>query len=151
MLIIGLGNPDRGDDAAGLLVARGLMEHGIEAIQHRGGTLDLIEIWQTADCALIVDAVLSGADPGTLHIWDARTAELRNDVFRSSTHALGLADAIELARALDRLPKNLTIYGIEAAHFVVGTLPSSQVLAGIERAFEYIASRPASSLENLSL
>ena len=151
MLIIGLGNPDRGDDAAGLLVARGLMEHGIDAIQHRGGTLDLIEIWQSADCALIVDAVLSGAD---LAHSTSGTHGLLNcgmTYFGSSTHALGLADAIELARALDRLPKNLTIYGIEAAHFVVGTPPPSQVLAGIERAFEYIASRPASSLENLSL
>jgi len=73
-------------------------------------------------------------------MWDARTAELRNDVFRSSTHAFGRADAIELARALDRLPEKLSIYGIEAAHFVVGTPPSVQVLAGVERAVQHIAS-----------
>jgi hydrogenase maturation protease len=140
MLIIGLGNPDRGDDAAGILVACRLAEWGIEAIQHRGGTLDLIEIWGTADQAVIVDAVSSGAAPGTLHIWEARIAELRNNGLRSSTHAFDLADAIELARVLDRLPKKLMIYGIEAAQFVVGTPPSSQVLAGVERAVEHISS-----------
>lgn len=72
MLIIGLGNPDRGDDVAGILVARGLAERGIETVQHRGGTLDLIEIWDAASCAVVVDAVLSSAaPPGTVHIWDA--------------------------------------------------------------------------------
>jgi len=146
MLIIGLGNPDRGDDSAGLLVARRLVERGVEAIEHLGGTLDLIDILDTTDCALIVDAVVSGGAPGTLHTWDGASAALRNDVFRSSTHALGLADVIQLARALDRLPKELTIYGIEAAHFVVGTPPSPQVLAGVERTVEHIASRLASSV-----
>jgi hydrogenase maturation protease len=140
MLIIGLGNPDRGDDAAGILVARRLAERGIETVQHRGGTLDLIEIWETVGCAVVVDAVLSGAAPGTVHIWDALIPELRNDMFRSSTHALGLADAVHLARALDRLPKKLTIYGIEAAHFIAGTPPSPEVLAGVERTVEHIAS-----------
>jgi hydrogenase maturation protease len=144
MLIIGLGNPDRGDDAAGILVARRLAERGIETVQHRGGTLDLIEIWDRVPCAVAVDAVLSGADPGTLHIWDALTSELRNDVFRSSTHAFELTDAVHLARALDRLPEKLTIYGIEAAQFVPGTPPSSQVLAGVEYAVEHIASHLAS-------
>ncbi|HTU47701.1 MAG TPA: hydrogenase maturation protease [Bryobacteraceae bacterium] len=145
MLIIGLGNPDRGDDAAGLLVARRLVERGIQAIEHVGGTLDLIEILRTADCALVVDAVVSGAVPGTLHMWDAQRADLRSRVFRSSTHALNLADAIELARVLHRLPNQLTVYGIEAAHFVVGTPPSAQVLVGVERTVEHILSHMASS------
>jgi hydrogenase maturation protease len=144
MLIIGLGNPERGDDAAGMLVACRLAERGIETLQHRGCTLDLIEIWATVDCVVVVDAVLSGAAPGTLHIWDAPTPELRNDVFRSSTHAFGLADAVHLARALDRLPKRLTIYGIEAEQFVAGTPPSRQVLAAVECAIEHIASHLAS-------
>lgn len=145
-LIIGLGNLDRGDDAAGILVARGLADRGIEAIGHTGGTLDLMEIWENAGEVIIVDAVLSGAPVGTMHKWDARTIELPNDALRSSTHALGLTDAIELARALDRLPAKVTIYGIEAARFVAGTPPSPGVLAGIERAVEQIALHVASSI-----
>lgn len=146
MLIIGLGNPDRADDAAGVLVARRLAKRGVEAIQHRGGTLDLIEIWQTADCVVIVDAVVSGARAGTLHIWDGHIARLRNEVFCSSTHVFGLADAIELARVLDRLPEKLTVYGIEAGQFATGMPPSRQVLAGVKHAVEHIASHFAPSL-----
>lgn len=145
MLIIGLGNPDRGDDAAGILVARLLSERGIEAIQHRGAILDLLDMWETASCTVIVDAVVSSGVPGTVHIWDVLVDELRETMFCSSTHAFGLVDAIELARALNRLPRRLTIYGIEAAQFVAGAPPSVEVLAGVERAVEQIVSRLASN------
>jgi hydrogenase maturation protease len=151
MLIIGLGNPDRGDDAAGILVACRLVERGIAAIEHRGDPLDLIQMWQNADCAVIVDAVISGATPGTVHVWEAHITDLRDKMFRSSTHVFGLADAIELARTLGSLPKKLTIYGIEAAHFLTGAPPSPQVLTGIEHAVEQIASRLAPRATRSSL
>ena len=44
---------------------------------------------------------------------DARTSRLPMGQFRCSTHALGVAEAIELARALDRLPRKLIVFGIE--------------------------------------
>jgi hydrogenase maturation protease len=140
MLIIGLGNPDRGDDAAGILVAGGLAERGIDAIQHCGGVLNLIEMWEEHRGVIVVDAVFSGAAAGTAHVWDARIAKLPTHVFRSSTHNFDLTDVIELARALDRLPEMLTIFGIEAAQFVPGTRPSPQVLTAVARVVEHIAS-----------
>ncbi|MGA8805322.1 MAG: hypothetical protein WB866_11580, partial [Solirubrobacterales bacterium] len=42
------------------------------------------------------------------------------ELFRSSTHALGVADAVELARELDRLPARLAVYGIEGENFEAG-------------------------------
>jgi hydrogenase maturation protease len=39
---------------------------------------------------------------------------------RSSTHAFGVCDAIELARALGRLPERLEVYAIEGTDFAVG-------------------------------
>jgi hydrogenase maturation protease len=93
-----------------------------------------------------VDAVVSGARAGTLHIWDGCHARLRNEVFCSSTHAFGLADAIELARVLDRLPNKLTVYGIEATQFATGMPPSRPVLAGVKQAVEHIASHLSPSL-----
>lgn len=141
MLIIGIGNSDCGDDAAGILVARRLAERGVEAVQHPSGTLDLIDLWDTAENVVIADAVVSGAAPGEVQIWDICTTSLQNGVFRSCTHEFGLADSIELARALNRLPKTLMIYGIEAATFLPGTSPCSQVLAGVDRAVNEIYSR----------
>ena len=141
MLVIGLGNPDRGDDAAGILVARGLAAYGVKAVESPGGMLDLLEIWANNDKVVAVDAVYSNAAPGTIYVWDAQAAPLPCHVFRSSTHSFGLADAIELARALDRLPNSLTVFGIEAAQFAVGTPPSSPVLLAVSSLIEQIASR----------
>jgi hydrogenase maturation protease len=51
-----------------------------------------------------------------------------------STHGLGLAEAVELGRTLDRLPRSLVIFGIEAASFPVGGWPSAAVRAGARTA-----------------
>jgi len=138
MLVVGLGNSDRGDDAAGLLVAQRLSACGIEALQHTGSMTDLLDIWQNAEQVLIVDAIASGGVPGTVHVWNARTTEFATEIFRSSTHAFGLADLLKLATTLERLPVKVTIYGIEGSQFLFGTPPSVQVLAGVQRTIEEI-------------
>lgn len=142
-LIIGCGNPDRGDDAAGLLVARRLRAMGVDAQEQSGEALALMESWRTAgeddQEVILVDAVVTGAAPGTITIWDARTAPVVGDFFRCSTHAFGVAEAVKLARILDLLPPNLLIYGIEAKRFDVGSEPTAEVLAAVEQVAGRIA------------
>ena len=139
MLIIGLGNPDRGDDAAGILVARRLRERGLNAIEHTAATLNLVDIWASSDHVIVVDAVVSGAVSGSVQVWDPWQDSLKSTVFRASTHEFGLADTIELARALDRLPYWIRIYGIEATQFEPGTQPSQAVVSAAARVAEEIA------------
>ena len=139
MLIIGLGNPDRGDDAAGILVARRLRERGLNAIEHTGATLNLVEMWAAIDHVIVVDAVVSGAASGAVQVWNPRQDSLQNTLFRASTHEFGLADTIELARALDRLPSWIRIYGIEATQFEAGTQPSQAVVSAAARVADEIA------------
>lgn len=138
MLIIGLGNVDRGDDAAGVLVAHRLSERGITAEAYTGSTLGLIDIWCNAKSVVVIDTVLSGAIVGDVHMWTVANTALSNEVFRSSTHEFGLADTIELARTLNRLPPDLTIVGIEGRHFEPGNSPSPGVLSGVEKAVAMI-------------
>jgi hydrogenase maturation protease len=138
-LVIGCGNADRGDDAAGLLVAGRLQSLGIDAREHAGDGLALLESWSQAESVIIVDAVISGASEGAISVWDARTAPVARDVFRASSHAFGVAEAVELGRALGRLPPSLTIYGIEARQFELGSPPSLEVLAAVEEVASRIA------------
>lgn len=114
-LIIGCGNPDRGDDAVGLLVARQLREAGLDAREHTGDMLLLIDLWSGYDDVIIVDAMVSGAPAGSIAIFDPQTGQLPTQQLHSSTHQFGLAEVVELARTLDRLPPKLTIYGIEVS------------------------------------
>ena len=110
-IVIGYGNPHRGDDAAGPLVARAV--RGVEV--HADG-VQLIHAWAGATRAIVVDAVVSGSPPGTVFHWTADTlpGAVAHPV---SSHGLGLAQAIALADQLDLLPDTLEIIGIEASHF----------------------------------
>jgi hydrogenase maturation protease len=126
-LVVGVGNAARGDDAAGLLAARAL--GGIEL---EGDPSALIELLDGAEEAIVIDAVRSGAPPGTVRRIDAGEQPLPADVRSSaSTHLVSLAEAIELARALGRLPPRLTVYGIEGERFDTGAPVSEPVTAAI--------------------
>ena len=140
-LVIGCGNADRGDDAAGLLVARRLREMGVEAQEQSGEALALMESWRGAGEdveVVLIDAVVTGAPVGTITVWDAREAPVIGDFLRCSTHAFGVAEAIQLARVVDLLPPRMLIYGIDAGRFDFGAPPSVEVAWAIEEVAERI-------------
>jgi hydrogenase maturation protease len=123
LALIGIGNRFRRDDGAGLEVARRLrLAHppGVRFFEQEGEPASLIETWSEVEEALVVDAVSSGSPPGTVHRFDASTQPLPAKLFRASTHAMGLSDAIELGRELNRLPGRLVVYGIEGESFEAG-------------------------------
>jgi hypothetical protein len=62
---------------------------------------------------VIVDAVTSGAAPGTVHRFEPRDGALPSDLRFASTHAFSIADALELARALGRAPQRVVVFGVE--------------------------------------
>jgi hydrogenase maturation protease len=134
--LIGIGNRFRRDDAAGLEVVRRLrLAHppGVELIEQEGEPASLIDAWSRADEALVVDGVSSGSVPGTIHRFDVTDAPLPAEVFNPSTHAMGLPEAVELARELDRLPGRLVVYGIEGESFEAGEGLSESVQKTVAR------------------
>ena len=131
MRIICCGNRNRGDDAAGLLVYDRVRELGIEAELSIAQPLELIETWKDADDVIVIDAVVTGAAPGTIHHWDGNAAHFPA-IRSTSTHGFGIAEAIQLARRIGHLPKNLHVYGIEARQFDVGSEPSPPVREAAE-------------------
>jgi len=129
-VFIGVGNPFRSDDGAGIAVVRrlrGEVPPRVRIQEESGDGTELLEAWKDADCVILVDAVLSGAPPGTIHRLDARTEKLPTWFSHSSTHAFGVAEAIELARAMGDLPARLIVYGIEGLDFSAGTELSPEV------------------------
>lgn len=146
MRIIGIGNPDRSDDAAGLLVARRLWELGVEAQEFTGDPLELIDAWLGPREVILIDTVVTGAAPGTITVWDAGKSPLPPDRFCCSTHAFGLAEAVEIARGLGPLPEQLLIYGIEGANFEIGGSVSPEVGAAVEWVAQEIAGSHVSPL-----
>jgi hydrogenase maturation protease len=145
-VVVCVGNSLRGDDAAGLAVAarlRGRLPAGVALVECEQEPTRLLDAWAGAGAAVVVDACASGAPPGTVHRFDASSEPLPARVFRSSTHAFGVGDAIELARALRRLPAHVVVYGIEGAGFESGSAISPAVEAAVERAAEAIEAEEA--------
>jgi len=140
-VVVGVGNPYRGDDGAGLAVAerlRGRLPDGVELAECADEPTRLLDAWDGADAALVVDAVASGGEPGTVHRFDASAEPIPARVFRSSTHAFGIAEAIELSRALGTLPPRIVVYGIEGAAFTAGEGLTVPVEAAVGRAAEAV-------------
>lgn len=139
MLILGCGNQDRGDDGAGVAVVRRLRELGVDAVEHDGDMLALVDAWSGSGEVVLVDAAVSGAAPGSITVWNANASVLPAAIFRCSTHAFGVAEGVELARAMGRLPARLTLYGIEGASFDQGAPLSPAVAEAVERVAQEIA------------
>jgi hydrogenase maturation protease len=134
--VIGVGNRWRSDDAAGLEVVerlRGELPEDVELLDREGEPTVLIGDWEDADVVWLVDAVSSGAPPGTLHRIDVARQELPPELFRASTHHLGLAEAVELARALGRLPERVVFHGIEGGSFDAGEGLTAEVGDAVAR------------------
>ena len=135
-LLIGIGNPDRGDDAAGLEVARRV--RFTDSSQLVNGSFELMDLWADADEVIVVDAARSGAPAGTIHRIMADREPLPEGLFSTSTHSIGVAETVELARSLGRLPPRLLIYGIEVAEVGLGDGLSREVERAVDQLVEVI-------------
>ena len=141
VLVIGIGNPDCGDDQAGLLVVRKLTAQAschTRVIEKTGDCLSLLEIWKDAESAILVDAACSGAEPGTLFRQEWGAQPLPASLLHHSTHGFGVAEAVALAQSLNQLPHRIVIFGIEGKNFAVGAPLSPEVEAALNTLAEHI-------------
>lgn len=152
ILVAGVGNSWRGDDAVGLEVAAALQARLGEA-HHRGVRVlateaeqsSLLDEWEGCEAALIVDAVHSAGAaataPGTIHRVDLNAEIVPHAVLQGSTHHFSLGDTIELARALKRLPATALFFGIEGANYAPGEDLSPAVAAAMPALVEEIVEK----------
>jgi hydrogenase maturation protease len=133
-VVIGIGNPDRGDDAAGHAVVELLRRAPpaeVDLAEADGEATALLSRLDGADTAFLVDACSFAAPAGSIWRFDAAAAPLPHGAFGVSTHGFGLAEAVELARALGQLPLRCIVYAIEGASFEIGAPLSPEVRAAV--------------------
>ncbi|HLN79026.1 MAG TPA: hydrogenase maturation protease [Nocardioidaceae bacterium] len=145
-LVVGLGTPDRGDDAVGPLVARAVAAEGVpgvEVVEQEDPTA-LVELCSGRDLVVVVDAVRSGAEPGSVVVLEvgAGSGPMSEAAWRGTgrggTHAFGLGPAVELARALGRLPERVVVVGVEAESFEPGEPLSPAVADALQDAADTV-------------
>jgi hydrogenase maturation protease len=134
ILVVGIGAPDHGDDAAGMLVAERVRAvtspQTVTVRELAGDQLGLLDLWADAREVYVVDAVCLGGQPGTVYRFDGAQWFPAQFADRS-THVFSLGGVIALARAMGRLPPRLIGYGIERARWELGAPVSAQVLDAV--------------------
>ena len=134
-LVVGIGNPDRGDDAVGRLVARALrgrVPGDVRVVEQDGEATALLAELQSARNVWLIDAARSGAPAGTIRRIDCSVADAALPDGGVSSHGFGVAEAIGLARALGVLPGRCIVYAVEAAEITVGAGPSQAVANAVQ-------------------
>lgn len=144
LVIVGIGQSLRGDDAAGLEAvklwqARYSGEHFVRVELAEAPGMALLDLMRGASSAILVDAVEGGARSGSVHL--VSEAQIERFVSGSgSAHGWGVAETLALARQLDpeSLPARIAIIGIEVASFALGAPLSPSVAAALPAAAELI-------------
>ncbi len=145
LLVLGCGSPFAGDDAAGLEIIRRLRESAVAGLRLQELTqplADFSELTDPAEVVLIIDAVVSGSPPGTLHLVPFPDPNLQpRGLSALSTHGWGLQDSVALARALGHELPRVLLLGIECGAVAPGTplsAPVEQAVSEIVRRFAAI-------------
>jgi len=141
IVVICIGNEYRSDDGIGIFIADLLAKfnlNGTKILKQNGEPTLLIDSWGEAEKAILIDATSSGVFPGTVTRYNVTENPLPSHLFHYSTHSFGLAEVIELARRLNKLPASLIVYGVEGKNFENGLGISSEVEKGIDDTVELI-------------
>ncbi len=135
-VIIGVGNRWRRDDIAGIAVLDALriqIDDQVDLVESDGEPTRLIDAFKRAPKVIMVDAVVTGAAPGTIHRYTDQELPDRMGIGQSS-HLVGLIGTIELGKLLGRLPNGLVLIGIEATDFANGEGMTEPVAKGVQAA-----------------
>ncbi|GHF37412.1 hydrogenase maturation protease [Streptomyces griseosporeus] len=133
--VIGVGNDFRRDDGVGWAVVDRLRERagrrplppGTMLATCDGEPGRLIGLWEGVAFAVVVDAAHAHpGTPGRVHRLELGGGTLGGGSATSS-HGLGLGEAVQLAAALDRLPGRLVVYAVEGAEASFGNALSPAV------------------------
>ncbi|SYZ73084.1 Hydrogenase 2 maturation protease [Candidatus Zixiibacteriota bacterium] len=146
LLIIGVGNEFRHDDMIGLIIVRSLAQQAPDFVDIRessGEGASLINDWGGYNKVIIIDALQSGAAPGRIIRIDAGADKLTAAPVFHSSHALGVAEAVEMARAVGKLPEKIIIYGIEGRNFSAGEGTTPEVESAVPEIIELILNEAA--------
>ena len=139
-VVIGVGNRWRRDDAAGLEVVDALPGHiddSVQLVESDGEPTRLLDAFELGPRVVMVDAVVTGAEPGTVHRFTDEELPDQMGIGQSS-HLVQLVETIELGKLLGRLPNGLVLVGIEATDFDNGEGMTAPVAAGVATAIEVV-------------
>ena len=142
-LVIGLGQRFRTDDSVGPLVLDGLIKlfgEKIDAVETQADAARLMELWKGKEIVYLIDSISSTPEKmGNIYRINALEEEVPVSTHTSSGHMLGLADALQLSKILNRLPEKFIIYGITGSDYSHGEKTTSHIKRVVSKAIQQMA------------
>lgn len=138
--LVCLANPNRGDDAFGWIVADQFINEGetlFSVIKSSGDITDLLDVFGSYRKVIVLDA-METEDLVPIKKWDAKEESLPASLSGTSSHVLGVGQAIELSRALDKIPDELIVIGVKGVNFQMGEELSPGMRSMIPEIIAYI-------------
>lgn len=139
----GVGNKFRSDDSVALQVCDELHESiskNVKVIKYHGDLLNILNMWNKDATVFLIDAIRTGEASGTVHFYSQDEIQPICET-STSTHGLGAATLIEMAKNLDLLPKKLFICGVETQNFELGFELGEQVKEGMKKLTNILISK----------
>jgi hydrogenase maturation protease len=149
IFFIGVGNPHRRDDGVGPWVAKRLKQknpHWRVQVARADATA-LVDLFDRESLVVLVDAMKNGQKPGACLFLDGLKDDLGALDGITSSHALGVSEAVALAQVLGRLPKRLFIWAFEAGDLSFGEGLSKPVEDAARAWLSRVNQNPASALD----
>ncbi|HWP97745.1 MAG TPA: HyaD/HybD family hydrogenase maturation endopeptidase [Syntrophomonadaceae bacterium] len=135
-VILGLGNPLFQDEGLGIHVIHQLLKEDIaqQAELVDGGTdaLALLGVVEEAETLIIIDAINSGHDPGTLQVLKGEEIPLLLSS-KISPHQIGFQEVLALANLRGKSPSRIILIGVQPESLDWGTELTPRVAQTIPR------------------
>lgn len=125
-LVVGLGNPLAGDDSVGLDIVRAAPAANCDFLELPLAGTRLFDLLDREGPVLFIDAVVSDAPAGTVHLLNLPDDVVQPRSFISvSTHAWNLGEVLSLRNALGLVSPRVALLGIEVEDVTPGTSASA--------------------------
>lgn len=141
IIVVGIGNRYRGDDAAGWAVVdflEGKVAGAVRLDRQRGDIVEMIDIFSNYPNVYLVDACRTDAPEGSWRRIDALAEPLPVEQEQTSTHGFGVSQAVAIAQSLGQLPSRLIVYVITGNQFAISETMSPEVAKAVEETAQAI-------------
>ena len=119
VLVFGIGNPLRSDDGVGVSVIEALSKENLKAttvVSEGVSWIDILGAMIGYDRVIIVDAIQSGGEPGTIYKLSLDDLDHNNKLHAFSSHDINFLSMLEYGKDLlpEKIPEDIIIIAIEA-------------------------------------
>ncbi|HEX3015993.1 MAG TPA: HyaD/HybD family hydrogenase maturation endopeptidase [Desulfobacteria bacterium] len=119
IMIMGVGNVLLSDEGAGVHLLSELAKYSlpenVELLEGGTAGMEMLHLFEDLAHLIIVDSINAGAEPGAIFKFKPDDISVIPPQFNVSFHQVGLLEVLKMAQIFGKLPKTVTIFGIQPA------------------------------------